>query len=599
MIRQLLLVLFLFISTNLLAQKFYATVNENKIADTDRLQVTFTYEGKDINKLKNFSPPSFKDFRIFSGPNQSTSMQIINGVVSSSLSYSYILLPNTTGTFNIGSASIEYEGENFKTNPLSVSVVKGTAKPKEEKNQSVSNEEIAKNLFIRTTVDKRRAYLGEQVTVTYKLYTRLNIASQMSVSKLPQYQGFWAEEIETSQNISFNTEVIDGKQFSVGILKRAALFPTQTGKLEVTPFELNVPVRLQKKRNPNNIWDDFFGDPFGRGESIEYMAKSNTVRIEVLPLPESGKPESFKGAVGSFDFNVFLDKSETVTNEPISIKMRIKGKGNIKLLEMPSFELPAGFEKYDPKINEQINRSGTISGMKEAEYLFVPRIAGVREIKPIEFSCFDPARKKYVTLKSQPLKINIEQGSEPYSADYAGKENIRQIGDDIRFIKTSYNDIEKRKGVMIYQPLFWASVALPFFVLVGLIGWKKKQDKLSGNVQLLKYQRAQKVARSRFKLAKKLMEGRKTEQFYAELSLALFGYLEDKLHIPKADFTVELAQAKLRKRGINEELVSKVKSSADKSEFVRFAPGSKEKESMQKMYDDFSSIIIEIEKRLS
>jgi len=293
MIRQLLLILFLFISTNLLAQKFYATVNENKIADTDRLQVTFTYEGKDINKLKNFSPPSFKEFRIFSGPNQSTSMQIINGVVSSSLSYSYILLPNTTGTFNIGSASIEYEGENFKTNPLSVSVVKGTAKPTEDKSQSVSNEEIAKNLFIRTTVDKRRAYLGEQVTVTYKLYTRLNIASQMSVSKLPQYQGFWAEEIETSQNISFNTEVIDGKQFSVGILKRAALFPTQTGKLEVTPFELNVPVRLQKKRNPNNIWDDFFGDPFGRGESIEYMAKSNTVRIEVLPLPESGKPESF------------------------------------------------------------------------------------------------------------------------------------------------------------------------------------------------------------------------------------------------------------------------------------------------------------------
>lgn len=599
MIKQLIIFLFLLVSFELFAQKFYSTVNETRIADNDRLQVTFTFEGKDINKLKNFTPPSFKDFRIFSGPNQSTSMRIINGVVSASISYSYILLPNTTGTHTIGSASIEYEDENFRTDPIPVTIVKGSAKPKQENSQSVSNEEIANNLFIRTIVDKNRAYLGEQITVTYKLYTRLNIASQMSISKLPQYQGFWAEEIETNQNISFNTEVIDGKQFSVGILKRAALFPTQTGKLEVTPFELNVPVRIQKKRNPNNVWDDFFGDPFGRGETIDYLAKSNTARIEVLPLPENGKPDSFRGAVGNFDFNVFLDKSETVTNEPISIKMKINGRGNIKLLEMPSIELPTGFEKYDPKINDQINRSGTISGMKEAEYLFVPRIAGVRQIKPIEFSYFDPAKKSYITLKAQPLTINIKQGTETYAADYENKENIKQFGDDIRFIKTSYTDIGKDKGLFIYNPVFWTTVTIPLIALVGLIGWKRRQDKLAGNILLLKYQKAQKVARSRFKLAKKLMEEKKTEEFYSELSLALFGYLEDKFHIPKADFTIELAQSELLKKGVDDNLVSRVKSSAEKSEFVRFAPGSKEKESMQNMYDEFSYLVIEIEKRLS
>lgn len=593
------LILFLFFSVNLIAQRFYATVNENKISENDRLQVTFTFEGKDVNKLSNFTPPSFKDFRVFSGPNQSTSMQIINGNVSASLAYTFILLPNTTGSFTIGTASIAYDGEQYKTEPITVTVVKGEPKPREEKSQSVSNEEIAKNLFIRTIVDKNKAYIGEQVTVTYKLYTRLNIASQMSISKLPQYQGFWAEEIETSPNINFATEVIDGKQFSVGILKRAALFPTQTGKLEVTPFELNVPVRIQKKRNPNNIWDDFFGDPFGRGETIEYLAKSNKAVIDVLPLPENGKPESFKGAVGNFDFNVFLDKTETVTNEPLSIKMKINGRGNIKLLEMPSFELPTGFERYEPKINEQINRSGIISGAKEAEFLFVPRIAGTREIKPIEFSYFDPSKKGYITLRSQPLKINIKQGTDAYVSDFASKENIKQFGDDIRFIKTSYRDIEKTKSLIIYQPLLWTVLAVPLFVLVGMIGWKRKQDKLAGNVQLLKYQKAQKVARNRLKLAKKLMTENKNEEFYSELSLAFFGYLEDKLHIPKADFTIEIAQSELRKKGITDELVSRVKSIAGKSEFVRFAPGSKEKESMQNMFDEFSTIIIEIEKRLS
>lgn len=596
---KLFLILFLFITVNLIAQRFYATVNENKISENDRLQVTFTFEGKDVNKLSNFTAPSFKDFRVFSGPNQSTSMQIINGNVSASLAYSFILLPNTTGAFTIGPASITYDGENYKTEPITVTVVKGEPKPKEEKSQSVSNEEIAKNLFIRTIVDKNRAYIGEQVTVTYKLYTRLNIASQMSISKLPQYQGFWAEEIETSPNINFTTEVIDGKQFSVGILKRAALFPTQTGKLEVTPFELNVPVRIQKKRNPNNIWDDFFGDPFGRGETIEYLAKSNKAIIDVMPLPEIGKPESFKGAVGNLDFNVFLDKTETNTNEPISIKIRISGRGNIKLLEIPSFELPTGFEKYDPKINEQINRSGIISGVKEAEFLFVPRIAGTREIKPIEFSYFDPTKKGYVTLKSQPLKINIGQGTDTYATDFTGKENIKQFGDDIRFIKTSYKDISKPKGLIIYQPIFWTVLVVPLFTLLGMIGWKRKHDKLAGNVQLLKYQKAQKVARNRLKLAKKLMMENKTEEFYSELSLALFGYLEDKLHIPKADFTIERAQSELKKKGIADEFVSRVKSIAEKSEYVRFAPGSKEKESMQSMYDEFSTTIIEIEKRLS
>lgn len=596
--KSLLILLFILCSSLSVAQKFYASVNENRITDNERLQVTFTFEGKDINNLKNFTPPAFKDFRIFSGPNQSTSMQIINGVVSASLSYSFILMPNTTGSFQIGSAAIDYDGQTFRTDPLSVNVIKGSAKPKDDNKQSVPDEEIAKNLFIRAVVDKNKVYVGEQVTVTYKLYTRLNIASQMSISKLPQYKGFWAEEIETSPNISFKTEILDGKQFSVGILKRAALFPTETGKLEVTPFELNVPVRVQKKRNPNNLWDDFFGDPFGRGETIDYLAKSNTTRIEVLSLPDNGKPESFKGAVGNFDFNAFLDKNETITNEPISLKLRISGRGNIKLLEMPSIELPTGFEKYDPKINEQINRSVTISGVKEAEYLFVPRIAGTREIKPIEFTFFDPAKKSYTTLKSQPFKINIEQGSDSYSADL-DKEVIRQLDSDIRFIKTSHEDVGRKKELLIYHPVFWTTIAVPFFALIGLIGWKKRKEKLEGNLQLLKFQRAQKIARSRFKLAKKFMSEGKNEEFYTELSLALFGYLEDKLHIPKAGFTIEVAQDELRKRNISDDIVNRVKSSAEKCEFIRFAPGSKEKESMQNMYNEFSSIIIEIEKQLS
>ncbi|HEX9252845.1 MAG TPA: BatD family protein, partial [Ignavibacteriaceae bacterium] len=558
----------------------------------------FTFEGKNLNALKNFNPPSLKDFRVLSGPNQSTSMQIINGVLSSSLTLSYILLPNTTGAYTIGSASIVYDGKPYTTDPIKISVVKGTPKPKDDSGSQISNEEIAKNLFIRATIDKNKVYLGEQVTITYKLYTRLNIASQMSVDKLPQYQGFWAEELETARNISFSREVIDGQQYNVGLLKRAALFPNQAGKLEVTPFELTIPIQVQKKKNPNNVWDDFFGDPFGRSEIVEYKAKSNTLKVDVMPLPENNKPASFKGAVGKFDFSAVIDKQKTKTNEPINLKLDISGTGNIKLLDLPPFELPNGFEKYDPKVDEQINRSGKISGSKKAEYLLIPRVAGSREIPPIEFSFFDPEKKSYQTIRSKAFNVTIEQGKSSGN-DFANQQNVEQLESDIRFIKTKFNDIDKRDEIVLLQPGFWIASIIPFLASLVLIGWKRKQDKLSGNQQLLRYSKAEKVARKRFKSAKKLLDQNNIELFYSEISQALFGYLEDKFHIAKSEFTLDRAANELLKRNIKPELVEKMKTNAQKCEFIRFAPGTNPSQAMNEMYKSFSDVVIDIERSIA
>lgn len=591
------LTIFLFISVILKAQSFVASVDNNQVGENDRFEVSFTFEGQNINDLKNFSPPSFKDFRVLSGPNQSTSMQIINGVSSSSLTLSYILLPNTTGSFTIGSATIQYQGNTLQTEPIKITVVKGSQKPNDQKSSGVSNEEIAKNLFIRATIDKNKVYQGEQVTVTYKLYTRLNIAAQMSVDKLPQYQGFWAEEIETSRNIAFTTEVVDGKQYRVGILKKAALFPNQIGRLEVTPLELTIPIQIQKKKNPNNIWDDFFGDPFGRSEIMEYPAKSNTVKVDVLPLPENNKPASFKGAVGRYDFNVTLDKSKLKTNEPVSLKFNITGTGNIKLLELPDFELPNGFEKYDPKIEEQINRTGKIAGLKKAEYLLIPRLPGTREIPAIEFSYFDPERKTYQILKSKSFNLSIEQGSSP--APEIAQQNIDQLESDIRYIKTSYRDVRKKGKLLIESTGFWIAAIVPLLATIILIGWKRKQDRLYGNQQLLRYTKAEKVARSRFKKAKKFMEHNNVEQFYAEISQALFGYLEDKLHISKSEFTLEKAADELSKRNIPQEIITKMKANAEKCEFIRFAPSTNPSAAMNEMYKTLSEVVINIERSIS
>jgi hypothetical protein len=589
--------LFLF-SQYLLAQSFVASVNENKIGENDRLEVTFTFDGKDINSIKNFSPPSFNNFKVLSGPNQSTSMQIINGVSSSSLSLSYVLMPSSVGAFTIGSDSVQYDGQTYKTDPLTVTIVKGSQKPQDQKNTSISNEEIAKNLFIRATLDKNKVYQGEQVTITYKLYTRLNIAAQMSVDKLPQYQGFWAEEIETPRNISFTTEVVNGKQYRVGLLKRAALFPSQSGKLEVTPFELTVPVQVEKKKNPNNVWDDFFGDPFGRAQIVEYSAKSNTLKVDVMPLPENNKPASFKGAVGRFNFSTSLDKSNTKTNEPISLKLKISGTGNISLLDFPAFETPNGFEKYDPKVDDQINRKGVISGFKEAEYLMIPRIAGAREIPAIEFSYFDPSKRSYQTIKSKSYSVKIEQGQGNVGTNAADQQSVEQLDSDIRYIKTSFNDVEKSSDLLFERTGFWIASIIPLFATILLVAWKRKQDKLSGNVQLLKYSKAEKVARKRFKKAKKYLEQNNIELFYSEISQALFGYLEDKFRIPTSEFTLDKAVAELSERKISAELVEKMKTSAQRCEYIRFAPGTNPKQAMNEMYKSLSDVVIEIERSI-
>ncbi len=588
------------------AQSFTASVDNTTVGLNDRFQVTFTFEGKEINSLNNFSPPNFAGFMVLSGPNQSTSMQIINGAVSASLSYSYFLQPKNLGKYTIGSASINYKGNSFNTDPITIQVEKGSSNPNTQQNNnnsnssSVSNDEIAQNVFVRASVDKQKVYIGEQVTVTYKLYTRLSIASQMSISKLPQYPGFWAEELETSNNISFTTETYEGKKYRVGVLKKVALFPTQTGELNVTPFELDVPVQVQKKRRSNNVFDDFFNDPFfGMGQTVDFTAKSNSVKINVQPLPQNNVPDSYNGAVGSFSMDSQIDKKQTKTNEPVTLKITISGTGNISLLDMPEIKLPAGFEKYEPKVDQQINRNGKITGKKTADYLIVPRDAGKKEIPPVKFSYFDLNKKSYVTLSSPAYDIDVKQGTSVGSDEYAGKEDVKLLGEDIRYIKTDKETLHRQGNIVFNQFGFWAAIGFPFFIALGLVVWRRREDKLAGNVQLMKYQRAQKVAKLRLKQAKTLMDANDHDAFYSEISLALFGYLEDKLHIPKSELSVEKASSELKKHGLSEEIINEFERIANKCEFIRFAPKESETAAMNEIYNELSHIIIELEKSLS
>ncbi|MBU1096238.1 MAG: BatD family protein [Bacteroidetes bacterium] len=590
--------LLFFISSLIVGQQFQTTADKTTIGQNERVQVYFEFTGGDNSGIKNFQPPSFSGFRILSGPNQSSSVQIINGSMSASVTFSYVLAPTQIGEFTIGSAAVEFKGSQYKTNPVVIKVIQGAQSAQQKSDDaSMSQSDIAENLFIIAEANKRSAYKGEQITVTYKLLTRLEISSPQ-ITKLPTYKGFWAEELEAINNLRFEIEMYKGQRFRSAVLKSVALFPSQSGKLTITPFELNIPVIIQRKKQRGDIFDEFFNDSFfGTRQTVEYLAKSNTLTVDVSELPSNGKPESFNGAVGDFKFSTNLDKVNVETNEPVTLKINISGTGNIKLLEVPKIKLPSGFEQYDPKTSENIIRKNVISGSKIGEYLIVPRVAGEKEIPPIQFSYFNPNSKKYITISSPSYKLIIKRGENYTENSVTGftKEDVKLLNEDIRYIKTSNFNLEKIDQSNLISTWFWYSIALPFLIFVSILTIKKRQDKLNGNVQLVKYQKAEKNARARLKNAKKALDENDISKFHNEISKAIAGYLEDKLNLQKADFTQDKALGLLKNKNVNDSLIDEVKEILDRCEFIRFAPQLGDQIQSGELHEKTVKVIVNLE----
>jgi len=591
------LLIIILTSIILSAQEFNASVDKTTVGQNERFQIYFTFQNGDLNRLNAFDPPPFRGLNVISGPNESRNMQIINGQVSGSLTYSFVVVVSNLGKIQVGSASVTYNGAKLKTNPISINVVKGTATAKQvDSKLGISKEELNKNVFIRAIPNKRKLKQGEQLTVTYKLYTKLNISSPQ-ISKLPIFSGFWSEDLETSNNIQFKIEMYNGERFRAATIKKAALFPTKSGNLELTPFELRVPVIVKSRKGRNDIFDDFFNDSFfGRTETIEHLARSNKITVKVDPLPRSNVPGSFTGAVGKFNFSVKLNKKNVDLNEAITVKTRISGTGNISLIKLPEIKFPVGFERYEPKTSESIIRKNTISGRKDIEFIIVPRIPGVKEIPPIEFTYFDLSKNDYVTLSSDPFTINIKEGENGNIQNIAGytKEDVKLLNEDIRFIKTSSFDFIRQEDLANVSILFILGLIFPLSGLLTLLIFQNRQNKLAGNMSLLKFQKAEKNAKNILKQATKSHEVNDIVSYYDYLSQALFGYLGDKLSIQNADFTLDRAIEKLKSNDIDESLIDRIKNISEKCEFARFAPNAVGSDSGSEIYKKVENIIQEI-----
>jgi len=578
---------------------FNASVDKNRVAMGEQFGMTFTLEG--ATGGKNFRPPAFTDFLPLSGPNQSTQMNYVNGVMSSSVAYSYILQPRAEGKFTIGPATIEAGGKQLQTQPVVIDVVKGSAQPKQQAQQQANadiGKQIGDNLFLKAEVDRSRVYQGEQITVVYKIYTRVSIANY-NLTRIPALTGFWSEDLDVPRQIQLTREVVNGKQYNVGILRKVAIFPQRSGAMELDPMEVTCAVQVQNRRRSNDFFDQFFNDPFG-STNVNHKVASPPVKITVLPLPSENIPPAFNGAVGKFTMESWLDKRQTKTNEPVTLKIKISGHGNLKLLQAPSLNLTSDIEKYDPKISDNITKDGDrIGGSRIFEYLLIPRHAGDQKIPSFTFSFFDSEKKNYSTLNSPEFTLNVEKGNEVTSAPIAGlsKEDVKLLGEDIRFIKSGNISLHQRGENFVGSAGFYLLAVTPVLAFIVFIFFQRRRERTLGDIAGLRYRKARTMAKKRLAAAKGFLEQKKKEEFYAEISRALWGYVGDKLGIAPAGLSLDSIRASLEARGVLPEVVATLSGTLEHCEFARFAPSADSLE-MDSMYNKAVELISTIEGQL-
>ena len=575
----------------------------------DNFTVTFI-----VNDMaQDFHGPSFKGFSLRSGPNrgiqQSTSN--INGQWSSSTqtTFSYRLIADVEGTFTVGAASCSAGGKKISSNSFTIKVEKLSQAQQQQRKQQQQQQQRrqsydpwdqqpqpasqidANSLFARTSVSKTNPYQGEQIIVTYKIYTQIPI-SQFAIDKLPGNKGFWAEDLSTGQSrIKQYEETVNNRRYQVAEIRRGALFPQQSGKLTIQPLDLNVLALVQApRRRSGSIWD-LFDDPFFNStQAVEYPLHTKAVAVNVKPLPTP--PDNFSGGVGSFTIKGGVSQSTTSTDEPISYRITLSGHGNLMLVSTPTPTFPSSFEVFDPQIDDNISKGENgIGGSRTFEWVLIPRSQGSFSIPSYDFVYFDPATGKYTTLTIPSQEITVEKGKGPSSAS-AGKSDVQILSNDIHYMHP-VRGLEPKKERESVGVAFWiAAVLIALLTAAAVILGRKRQSQLA-DIDGLRKRRAVRMARRRLKKAASCLGSGNTELFYEEIYRAIWGCLSDKYGIPLSQLSRDSVSNCLLQKDIPDEQLKNIMKVLEDVDLARFAPGNPETQK-QLIYDEALEMIVNL-----
>ena len=577
-------------------------------------QFRLTYSSTE--RLDNISLPDLKDFTLLGGPStsSSTSMQIVNGQMSSSstYSYTYILRADKKGEFTIPGATVTHKGEKSKTGTVTIQVTagapggaassSGNSASRQQNSREAASSFSKNDIFVRAELSKSNPYVEEEVILRYKLYVPAGVGFQANITKTPSYNGCWSYDLgDRNAERRPYRETYNGKAYSVVDLLSVALYPQKAGSLTISPLEVEMvaQVVVQRQRS-NDPFEDFFGMFGGQSvQNIRLNPTSKPVTIQAKALPAAGRPDDFSGLVGQFSFTSKLSRDVLKANDATNLVLTVSGKGNLQHAEAPQLTFPTDIEAQDPVIADKIStpEKGGVSGSRSFEYVLIPREAGEYDLPAASFSYFDPVARKYVTLHSSAYTLKVAKG-EGRATTVGGsthKKDVKMVGNDIRFIHTDSHWTEPGKRFFL-SPLYWLLLLLPLLLFVVFLLLLRKRIRDRRNVAAVKDKRASKVARKRLKTAGQYLKAHDDTRFYEEISQVLWGYVSDKFRIPLGQLSMDTARQRLSERQMPAERIDEFLETLNQCEYVRFAPSADI--TPEKMYEKTFAFITRMEQEL-
>lgn len=585
------------------------------VAVNEQFNVTFIIEGE--KSPSDFQWSSGDDFQLVWGPQKgsSSSIQIINGKRSSShqTTFTYILIPKATGTFQLPAATALLSGDRISSTQASIQVVSDGASSSQSSGQnggkssrggqtsSTGSGEISSNdLFMRLSLSRTEVVIGEPITATLKIYQRANVVG-FENAKFPTFNGFWSQETYVPNNIEFKRESLDDKIYNTAVLRTYVLIPQQSGTITIDPAELVCLVNIRTAPSTSNsLFDSFFQDEY---RTIRKRVTTPAVKVKVNPLP-AGQPASFGGGVGNFGISARLTTDNLKTHDAASLIITVSGRGNVALLEEPKVNFPPDFEIYDTKTTENTDKSnGGTSGSKSFEYPFIPRSHGDFTIDPVEYSYYDVNAGKYVILRTEPLHVKVAKGkggdSTPVTTVNSGVErkDVKSLADDIRFIFTGKPGLSGSGSFFVGSVFFWILLALMILGATSVYLAFRKVAAMRADVAGTKNRRATKMAQKRLKLAGEYLDKNLYTAFYEELHKALIGFVSDKLNMDMSEISKDNIASALTEGGVSEEQTKAFTDLLDACEFARYSPDGGN-EAMRSHYDAALKVISSIDSGL-
>ena len=585
------------------------------VAVNEQFNVTFIIEGE--KSPSDFHWSEGDDFQLVWGPQKgsSSSIQIINGKRSSShqTTFTYILIPKSTGTFQLPVATAMLSGDKIASSSVSIQVVSDGASASQSSGQggngakssgggqaSSTGDISSGDLFLRLSLSRSEVVIGEPITATLKIYQRVNVVG-FENAKLPTFNGFWSQETFAPTNIEFKRESLDDKIYNTALLRTYVLIPQQSGTITIEPAELVCLVNVRAAQSASSsLFDRFFQDEY---QTIRKRVTTPAVKVKVNPLP-AGQPASFGGGVGNFGISARLTTDNLKTHDAASLIITVSGRGNVALLEEPKVNFPPDFEVYDTKTTENTDKSnGGTSGSKSFEYPFIPRSHGDFTIDPVEYSYYDVNSGKYVTLKTEPLHIKVAKGkggdSAPVATVNSGVErkDVKSLADDIRFIFTGKPGLSGSGSFFVGSAFFWILLALMVLGATAVYLAFRKVAAMRADVAGTKNRRATKMAQKRLKLAGEYLDKNLYTAFYEELHKALIGFVSDKLNMDMSEISKDNIASALTEGGVSEEQTKAFTDLLDACEFARYSPDGGN-EAMRSHYDAALKVISSIDSGL-